>query len=175
MEEIIEIPEEVEVEKERFTVTVKADGNTVEKKFSSPKVDIELEDGKVLLKTSNEDRKSRAMIGTYRAHINNMVEGVQEGYVYKLKTVYAHFPMNVKKSNGEVVIQNFIGERAPRHVDILEGVSVDIDDDEITVTGPDKEKVSQTAANIEQECYKGTRDPRRFQDGVYITQKGGER
>jgi len=175
MEEIIEIPDDVEVEKERFTVTVKSGGDTVRKEFSSPRIDVELDDGEVRLVTNGDDRKSRAMIGTYRAHINNMIEGVQEGYVYRLKTVYAHFPMNVKKSNGEVVIQNFIGERAPRHVDILEGVSVDIDDDEITVTGPDKEKVSQTAASIEQECYKGTRDPRRFQDGVYITQKGGER
>lgn len=174
MEEIIEIPDDVDVSKERLTVTVESDGETVEKKFTSPKVDVEVEDGNIKLTASAEGRKSKAMMGTYRSHINNMVNGVLEGYTYKLKTVYAHFPMNVKKSNNDVVIQNFIGERSPRHVEITEGVSVDIDEDEITVTGADKEKVSQVAANIEQECSKGSRDPRKFQDGIYITQKGGE-
>lgn len=175
MEDKVEIPEDVEIKKERLTLTVESNGDKVSKKFTSPKVDIEVEDGAVKLTSKNDGRKSKAMMGTYRSHIENMVEGVQEGYVYKLKSVYAHFPMNVKKSNNQVVIQNFIGERSPRKVDIIEGVSVDINDDEITVSGPDKEQVSQTAASIEQECYKGTRDPRVFQDGVYITQKGGER
>ncbi|MDY6789341.1 MAG: 50S ribosomal protein L6 [Candidatus Nanohaloarchaea archaeon] len=173
MEKKIEIPEGVEVEKEGSTIEVRAGDSSVEKEFDHPKVDVEVEDGEVRAFTQSANRKDRAIVGTYISHIENMMEGVQEDYVYKLKTVYAHFPMTVKTEGGQVVIQNFIGERAPRRVDILPNVSVDVDDDEVTVRGPDKEKVSQTAATIEQECSKGSRDPRKFQDGIYLT-KGGE-
>ncbi|MDY6777767.1 MAG: 50S ribosomal protein L6, partial [Candidatus Nanohaloarchaea archaeon] len=117
-------------------------------------------------------RNDRAVFGTYVSHVQNMIEGVQEGYEYRLKTVYAHFPMSVKVEGDQVVIQNFIGERAPRRVDVMDNVDVEVNDDEVVVTGPSKERVSQTAARIEQACTKGSRDPRKFQDGVYLTSTG---
>ncbi len=174
MEELIEIPEGFEARIEDNTFYLEDGDDTVEKEFNSPRVNIYVTGEGVKLTTDKDDRKSKAMMGTYTSHINNMVEGLQEGYTYKLKAVYAHFPMNVKVSGDKVVIQNFIGERNPREVKIADGVSVKVDDDEITVTGNDKEKVSQTAATIEQECSKGKRDQRVFQDGIYITKGGGE-
>ncbi len=173
MEETIEIPEGFKVEMEGMDLEISGDGDSLKKMFNSPLVDIDITHESIILKTNGDDRKSKAMIGTYRSHIKNMIKGLQEGYTYKLQTVYAHFPMNVKVSGNKVIIQNFIGERAPRNIKIMEGVSVSVDDDEVTVTGNDKEKVSQTAAMIEQGCKKGKRDPRVFQDGIYLT-KGGE-
>lgn len=172
MEKEIDIPEDIEVEKEGEVVKVSSGDKEVEKEFNHPDTDVEVGGGSITIKTQGEKRGDQAMIGTYASHIRNMMEGVEEDYVYKLKTVYAHFPMTVKTEGDQVVIQNFIGERAPRRVDIMENVSVDVDDDEVTVRGPDKENVSQTAARIEQECGKGKRDPRKFQDGIYLTEAG---
>ncbi len=173
MKEIIEIPEEVNAKMDGFNLEIESGGDKVVKKFNSDRVEVTVSDGSIKVESIKNGKKSNAVVGTYRSHIKNMLEGVQEGYTYKLKTVYAHFPMNVKVSGNKVVIQNFIGERAPRNVKIPEGVSVNVDDDEVTVEGADKEKVSQTAANIEQECHKGSRDPRVFQDGIYVVKNGG--
>ena len=71
----------------------------------------------------------------------------------------------------EVVIENFLGERAPRKVPIRGDTEVQIDGEEITLSGPDKEAVGQTAADIEQLTRVPDKDTRVFQDGVYITQK----
>ncbi len=174
MEETIEIPEGFKVEMDGMDLSLTKDDDSLKKRFNSPLVDIDVTDESVVLTTNGEDRKSKAMIGTYRSHIKNMIQGLQEGYTYKLQTVYAHFPMNVKVSGNKVIIQNFIGERSSREIKIIDGVSVSVNDDEVTVTGNDKEKVSQTAAMIEQKCKKGKRDPRVFQDGIYLTKGGGE-
>jgi large subunit ribosomal protein L6 len=87
-----------------------------------------------------------------------------------MKGVYAHFPMTIKQEGNKVVIENFMGERHPRKVDIMDGVTVEVDGEDLTLRGADKDAVSQTAARIEQMCHKGNRDPRTFQDGVYITE-----
>ncbi|MEF8880359.1 MAG: 50S ribosomal protein L6 [Candidatus Nanohaloarchaea archaeon] len=103
-----------------------------------------------------------------------MIEGLENEHVYKMKGVYAHFPMTIKEQNNQVVIENFMGERNPRKVDIMQGVTVEVDGEDLTLRGADKDAVSQTAARVEQMCHKGSRDPRTFQDGIYITSKGEE-
>lgn len=114
------------------------------------------------------------MVGTIRAHINNMIKGVTEGFTYKLKIRYAHFPMKVSVKGNEVIIENFLGEKHPRRARIMEGVTVKISGEDVIVTGIDKEKVGQTAANIEQATRIKGRDPRVFQDGIYIVEKAGK-
>ncbi|MFB6182519.1 MAG: 50S ribosomal protein L6, partial [Candidatus Nanohaloarchaea archaeon] len=91
-------------------------------------------------------------------------------HVYHLEGVYAHFPMDIKKQGNELVIENFMGERNPRKTKIPEDVDVEVNGEEITVKSHNKEKASQTAARIEQLGKKGDRDPRTFQDGIYITE-----
>lgn len=172
MEETVEIPDDVDVSRDGETLVVETDGDTLERTFTHVNVDIDVQDDAVRISTDSDHREDQAVVGTFASHIRNMIEGVTGGYRYELKTVYAHFPMSVKTDGSDVVIQNFIGERAPRRVPILENVSVSVEDDAVIVEGPDKEKVSQTAANIEQECHKGKRDPRKFQDGIYLTSKG---
>ena len=53
-------------------------------------------------------------------------------------------------------------------------IDVAINGDEVVLTGPDIRHVGQTAANIEQVTMIKGYDPRVFQDGIYITQKGKE-
>jgi len=103
-----------------------------------------------------------------------MIKGVTEGIIYKLKICSSHFPMNVTVSTKEVSVKNFLGEKIPRIAKIIEGVTVKIDGTDLIVEGIDKEKVAQTAANIEQVCRITDKDRRKFMDGIFITSKDGK-
>jgi large subunit ribosomal protein L6 len=72
---------------------------------------------------------------------------------------------------GEVLIENFIGERYARRADIVGDVKVTVKQDEVIVSGIDKEAVGQTAANIEQATKISRKDPRKFLDGIYVAEK----
>jgi large subunit ribosomal protein L6 len=89
-----------------------------------------------------------------------------------MKTVFSHFPIKNIVEGNHLVIQNFLGERAPRKADILPDVKVEVKAETITVSGVDKERVGQTAANIERATKVTNRDIRVFQDGIYIIKRG---
>lgn len=171
----VELPDGVDIalDDALHQVTVSADDEEVSRTLDHPAISIDTEDGEVVVRTDSKKRDHAAIVGTYASHIQNMVDGVTNGYEYRMKSFYNHFPMDFNVQGDTFVIKNFIGERAPREIPIPDGVNVEIDDEDVVVTGADKEKVGQTAANIEQACYKGDRDPRKFQDGIYITGKGG--
>ena len=123
-------------------------------------------------------RKEKALAGTWAAHLNNMVRGVDSGFEYKLKAVYSHFPMTIKVQGNEMTITNLFGEKVPR-VAALPWSPADVEvkvakKTDVTVIGADREKVGQTAANIERACRIKKRDRRVFQDGIYIVSKGNE-
>ena len=150
------------------TIEISSDDNTVEKELFHPEIQISVADDSISVETQSTKNDVKSLVNTYSSIISNAVKGLQEEYEYNLEAVYAHFPMSIDTDNNQVVIENFMGEQEPRRADILEGVSVAVDNENLTVTGPDKQKVGQTAANIEQACKKGNRDPRTFQDGIYI-------
>lgn len=166
----VEIPDDFEVSYEDGTLTVEGNGEEVSKKMEHALIDVETGESEVTFKARSSRKNVVSILNTYKSHVQNLVDGLQEPHVYKMKGVYAHFPMTIKEENDQVVIENFMGERKPRTVDIIEGVTVEVDDEDLTLKGADKDKVSQTAARIEQLCKKGDRDPRTFQDGVYITE-----
>ena len=159
--EEIEIPEGVEVIINNNEVTVKGPNGEDSRKFTYPNVDITEVENNVVLETSFPRKKDKAMIGTTKAHISNMITGVTDGFEYHMKIVFAHFPMTVKVNKDVVVIDNFLGERHPR---TAKG-------DEVTITGINKEHVGQTMANLEQATKIKGRDPRVFQDGIYLISK----
>jgi len=112
------------------------------------------------------------MAGTWKAHLNNMVKGVTEGFTYRLKAVYSHFPMNLKVESTELVVNNYFGEKVPRRAAFVGDVKVKVvKKTEVVITGHDKEQVGQTAANIERCCTVKKRDRRVFQDGIYLVAK----
>ena len=169
--ETIDIPEGVEVIIENNEVSVKGPNGEDSRKFTYPNVSIKEENDVVVLETAFPKKKDKAMIGTTRAHINNMITGVTDGFEYHMKIVYAHFPMNVKVQGSTVVIDNFLGERHPRTSKIVGSAQVAVKGDEVTITGINKEHVGQTMANLEQATKIKGRDPRVFQDGIYLTSK----
>ena len=166
--EEIEIPEGVEVIIED-EVTVKGPNGETSRKFSYPNVTIAKEDNLVVLETAFPKKKDKSMIGTTRAHINNMITGVTDGFTYHMKIVFAHFPMQDKEKT--VTIENFIGERHPRSSKIVGDAKVQVKGDEVIITGVNKEDVGQTMANLEQATKIRGKDPRVFQDGIYLTSR----
>ncbi len=175
MERAVNIPEGIEIELQGFKASVSGKKGKIEKDFYSPMfskdVKIEKSGNTIKITAQSEKRKVKSMVGTIEAILNSMIKGVTEGYSYNLKTISMHFPLTVKVSGNEVLIQNFLGEKSPRKAKVVEGAKVEVNGDEITVSGVDKEIVSQTAANIETATKIKSRDRRIFQDGIYITKK----
>ncbi len=172
MEERIEIPQDVEVNIEGKLVTVKGPNGTVSKTLRHHKVFIELDSGEVKVISSNPTKREKSIIGTFSAHVKNMIKGVTKGFEYRMKIVYSHFPMRVSVKDNKVVIENFLGERYPRFAKIRGDTQVAVKADTIILTGINIEEVSQTASNIEKTAEIKGFDPRVFQDGIYIVSKG---
>ena len=124
------IPDDVTIEVKARKVRVKGPRGTLQKEFKHLHVDLYVstdEEGKAKLVVDCHMgvKKKLACIRTLLSHINNMIVGVTRGYQYKMRLVYAHFPINVNiEDNGKrVEIRNFLGEKRVRKVMMLEGVS----------------------------------------------------
>ena len=79
-----------------------------------PKADTR--DQKVKLVVWHGNRKHVACLRTVKSLIDNMITGVTKGFRYKLKAVYAHFPVNIIINDGgkSVEIRNFLGEKVSK-------------------------------------------------------------
>ena len=173
----IEIPEGIEASLENGLLSVKGKSGDVSKTFKHPRIKIKIENRMIVIVSDLDRKKSKAIMGTWNAHVNNMFMGADRGWKGELKLVYSHFPVKMKTEGNEFVIENFIGERNARKVPIPEDMKVEVKGSEICVTGVDKERVGQLCARIEQITKIRGFDRRVFQDGIYITKKpytGGE-
>lgn len=147
-------------------------------------------------------KKQASSVRTICAHISNMIKGVTsvrgraarrdaggaggrrpecggdaQGFRYKMRFVYAHFPINVNITNDKTVleIRNFLGEKVTRVVKMLSGVTVvqsTAQKDEIILEGNDVELVSRSAALIQQSTRVRNKDIRKFLDGIYVSERG---
>src|SRR3972149_327585 len=174
IEERIKVPGGVDVKLEGSTLAVAAKGAALKRVFRHPRVVLRVEGGEVALRTEYPRRQEKALVGTWAAHVRNMIHGVTAGWRYEMKVVYSHFPVKVSVKADHVLIENFLGEKHPRSAGILGVTQVDVQGDILVLTGPDIEAVSQTAARIEQATRIRGFDPRIFQDGIYITKKAVE-
>ncbi|ORY05739.1 large subunit ribosomal protein L9e, variant [Basidiobolus meristosporus CBS 931.73] len=176
-EEEIVVPEGVTVDVKSRVVRVKGPRGTLTKSFTH--VDMEIRKvgaNKVRLAIWHGGRKHVACLRTIRSHIQNMITGVTKGFLYKMRFVYAHFPINVNISDDSktVEIRNFLGEKVIRRVQMLEGVTIkhsEAQKDEIILSGNDLENVSQSAASIQQSTLAKNKDIRKFLDGIYVSEK----
>ncbi|MBS7656803.1 MAG: 50S ribosomal protein L6 [Candidatus Bathyarchaeia archaeon] len=168
---MVQIPEKVKVLLNNKVVEVIGEKGQLVRDFSQVPIEIRVEGNKIIVSALRPRRKESALVGTVVSHINNMIKGVTEGFTYKLKIVYSHFPMSVKVQGNYVTIENFIGERNPRRALIMGNSTVSVKGDDVIVKGINIEDVSQTAANIEQATIVRKRDTRKFLDGIYIYEK----
>lgn len=165
----ISIPEGVTVSKDHNTVTTKGKNGLVQKDFTKMPATIEVENQKITIKSYGNRKRDYALVNTLQSLINNMILGSTTGFTYKLKVVFAHFPISVKIKGKEIHIENFFGERNSRIAKIIgNDTKVVVQGEDILITGPNIENVSQTAANIESSTKIKNKDSRVFLDGVYI-------
>lgn len=137
------------------------------------------EDGKKMLKVDCHFGKKKALssIRTCISHVQNMITGVTKGFEYKMRLVYAHFPINanIEKNGAVVEIRNFLGEKRVRVINMLPGVKIVRSTgvkDELVLSGNDVENVSKSCAHIHQSCLVRHKDIRKFLDGIYVSERG---
>ena len=151
----IELPSGVDVKVNEGEVTVKGGNGNLELKLHT---DVVVgQEGNVLTVTPRKESKEHwAMAGTFRALINNMVTGASKGFEKKLQLIGVGYRAQVK---GKVLNLN-LGFSHPVDYPIPEGITISTPSQtEIVVSGCDKQKVGQVAAEIRAhrppEPYKG--------------------
>ena len=174
LSEEAEIPEGVSVEIKGSLVSVKGPKGENKRRLANPKVKIEKKDNSIIVSAAKASKREKRDVGTFTAHIKNMMKGVKEPFIYKLKICSGHFPMSVTSTKDELTVKNFLGETIPRKIKLRKGVEVKVEGDRITIESIDKEIAGQTAADIEQLTRITNRDRRIFQDGIWMTEKSGK-
>jgi len=178
--EELEIPDGVTVSVKSRVIIVTGTRGTLTKSVRHVNMDIRLikakTNNKVTLAVWQGNRKHVACLRTIKSLISNMITGVTKGFLYKMRAVYAHFPINciIQDAGHKLEIRNFLGEKTVRHVDMLEGVTVSeskAQKDELILEGADIENVSQSAASIQGICRVRNKDIRKFLDGIYVSEK----
>jgi large subunit ribosomal protein L6 len=165
----VEAPASVKVLKEGNTLSVKGKLGTVKKDFTKLPATITVDGNKITIKPYGKRKRDLAVTNTARSIIQSMVKGVEKGYTYKVKIIFAHFPISVKVKGKEIQVENFFGERSPRVSRIVgDATKVSVVGEDVVIQGPSLEDVSQTAANVELSTRIKDKDQRVFLDGLYV-------
>ncbi len=120
-----------------------------------PEVGVKVSDGEVLVSQEKETKMSKALWGTVRALVNNLIEGVSKGYAKDLQIKGVGYRAEMK--DDKLVLR--VGFSHPVEVEKREGVNFSVNKDIITVSGIKKDLVHRVAAEIRKirppEPYKG--------------------
>ncbi|XP_069779126.1 large ribosomal subunit protein uL6 isoform X2 [Narcine bancroftii] len=178
--QIVDIPDSVDVTLKGRTVIVKGPRGTLRRQFNHINLELSLlgiKKKKLRVDKWWGNRKELATVRTICSHVENMIKGVTVGFRYKMRSVYAHFPINVvvQDAGSLVEIRNFLGEKYIRRVRMKPGVSCIVSQtqkDELVLEGNDIELVSNSAALIQQTTTVKNKDIRKFLDGIYVSEKG---
>lgn len=151
----IDIPEGVSVTVRKSVVTVKGPKGTLVRTFNDD-IKVSRKGEQVVVKRPSDNKIHRALHGTTRSIISNMVEGVTKGYEKNLELVGVGY--RAAKSGRKVTLS--VGYSHPVEFEPEEGIELEVpESNKIIVKGIDKERVGATAANIrsirEPEPYKG--------------------
>ena len=151
----VAVPAGVTVEiKENNHVIVKGAKGTLERVLPA-EMDIKLEDGQVVVTRPNDLKKMKSLHGLTRTLIQNMVTGVSEGYTKTLEVNGVGY--KAAKQGKKLVLS--LGYSHPVEMEDPEGLETKVDGNKVIVSGIDKEKVGQFAAEIRDkrrpEPYKG--------------------
>jgi large subunit ribosomal protein L6 len=170
-ENTVEVPEAVNLTLDGHKVAVTGTNGTITRDFGHAKLNMGYQENTLRIWAENPKKKQASLVNTIASHVRNMIKGVTQGFTYRLKIVFIHFPMTINVQGNRVVINNFVGERSPRVAKIKGDVQVKVEGDDIVVTGNDIEEVAQTAANIQESTRIRNKDLRKFLDGIYVYRK----
>lgn len=151
----IEIPEGVELKFNGTTLTVKGPKGELTRDFH-PDIKVNVEGNIVTLERPSDHKEHRALHGTTRSLINNMVVGVSKGFEKSLEINGVGY--RAQKQGNKTVVN--AGYSHPVELDPIDGIEIEVPKNtEIVVKGIDKELVGAVAANIRAirppEPYKG--------------------
>lgn len=167
---IIPIPKGVELKVSGRTVSAKGPKG----ELSCPileGIEIELDESQARVRQTSTDKNARAMHGLARALVNNLVEGVSQGFSKSLEIHGTGYRAQVQGKN---LVLN-LGFSNPVEYPLPEGIEAAVEGNRITISGIDKEKVGQTAAEV-----RGFRPPEPYKGkGVryvdeYVRRKAGK-
>ena len=167
----VSIPDGVKITQNKHMLGFEGPLGKTFKSFRNIPVNIEIVEGKVLLKAIGFRKRDYSILHTARSIIRNICEGLIEGYTIKMKVVFAHFPITVKVEGKTILIENFQGERAPRSTHIVGNTKVIPKGEDVILTGEVWTDITQTAANIELKTKVKNKDHRVFLDGIYVYEK----
>lgn len=166
----VEIPANTEVAVADNTITVKGPKGTLSKPVHS-RVAIEVKDKEVTITPKDNSRLARSLWGTFSSHVRNMVDGVNEPFKKVLVLEGVGYRVEAKGPN---TLNLIVGYSHPVELTAPEGVEIAVEKNVITISGADKEKVGQFAAEVratkKPEPYKGK--GLRYEDEVIRRKQG---
>jgi len=141
----VTVPGGVQVNIDGSLVTVKGPKGELQRTFS-PLIGIALEKGQITVSRNSDNPAERALHGTTRAVLANMIHGVSAGFTTVLEIEGVGYRAEMAGKN----LMLYVGYSHPVEVPPPVGVSFEVDQKtrQIKVTGYDKERVGQTAADI---------------------------
>ncbi len=151
----IEIPEGVEVKVDGNSVTVKGPKGTLTQEFN-PNMTITVEGNEITVSRPNDQKENRAVHGLTRSLLANMVEGVHNGFKKELEVNGVGYRV---QKQGKTLTMN-LGFSHQVVMDEIDGITIECPSaNQIVISGPDKQKVGQFAAEVREkrppEPYKG--------------------
>jgi len=159
------IPEGVKAELSGGTITMSGKAGKSSRTFDPKKVRVAVNGAEVAVESA-----STALLNSAVAHIRNMAQGAAEGYSVKMQSLHSHFPVSFELKGKDLLIKNFMGEKKPRKAGIVGDTKLEIKGADVHISGPNKEHVGQTVANIRTTLRVRNRDSRVFQDGLYVVE-----
>ncbi|WP_312473817.1 50S ribosomal protein L6 [Neobacillus sp.] len=167
----IEIPAGVTVTLNNNTVTVKGPKGELTRSFN-PDILITVEENVVTITRPSDVKEHRALHGTTRAVIANMVEGVSTGFTRNLELIGVGY--RAQKQGNKLVLN--VGYSHPVEIEPEAGLEIEVPaNTKITIKGTDKERVGELAANI-----RGVRPPEPYKgkgiryEGEFVRRKEGK-
>ncbi|MFF2450198.1 50S ribosomal protein L6 [Neobacillus sp. NPDC058068] len=167
----IEIPAGVTVTLNNNTVTVKGPKGELTRSFN-PDITINIEENIITITRPSDVKEHRALHGTTRAVIANMIEGVSTGFTRNLELIGVGY--RVQKQGNKLVLN--VGYSHPVEFEPEAGLEIEVPSNtKITIKGTDKERVGELAANI-----RGVRPPEPYKgkgiryEGEFVRRKEGK-
>lgn len=140
----VPVPSGVDVAIEGRTVTVKGPKGTLSTAIAEP-ITVEQSDGELVVARPDDERASRSLHGLSRTLVANMVTGVTTGYTTKMEIYGVGYRVVLKGSDLEFAL----GYSHPVPITAPDGITFTVESPtRFTVSGIDKQKVGQIAANI---------------------------
>jgi large subunit ribosomal protein L6 len=151
---IIPIPSGVELKMKGRTVSAKGPKGELSVDVL-PGIEVDIEAGQAQVRQTSTDRTAPAIHGLSRALVNNLVEGVSQGFSKSLEVIGTGYRAQVQ---GDKLVLT-LGFSHPIEHKLPQGITAEVDGSKITILGIDKALVGQVAAEVRRyrppEPYKG--------------------